>query len=109
MRRFFHCADSLAFLQCEPDRKLGRRIGAVRPIEPERLGWMQRRLRQKARLLASVLLRRMHQKRMAEIDRAGFAGCERQRTIERRVEAAKLCERQAGFAGWFEQASDVAM
>jgi hypothetical protein len=90
-----------------PDRHLDRGIIAVRPIEPERLRGMERRLREETRHGSAMLLRGVHQERMAEIDVASFAGRQCLRPLQRSGEFTKFGVRHSLLAGGFEQPCDL--
>jgi len=65
-----------AVLQSDPDGLLDRRVHPVRAVEKKRPSRHKRWLCEKARAGTAMLLSRMHQKRMAQVDGACVACCE---------------------------------
>ena len=76
------------------DGALHRRPGAILALKLERLGGMERGLGHEARSGATMRLGRVDQEGMAEIDRAGLTGGERDGMIRRRVEPLRHFEKQ---------------
>jgi len=94
-------ASTSAKVQCQSDRPFDRRGVLIAALQMEGLGRKKRRLRHEARPRTTVHLRRVNQKRMAEIDRACVSGSKdlRPRRGFRKSVRRKLAQRQSVIAG----------
>src|SRR6185312_4469257 len=96
-----------ARLQGLPNGSFDRRIIAVFSLEPERFGWVQRRLRHETWRGSPVHLRGVNEEGVAQIDRAGVAGGQSLGPVA--SDLVELQMRHPGLAGRREKARHVQM